>query len=233
MLKSAVSGLAFAGRFSLVAFVTATVLLSTAFAEEPPSSLEQLSQLQQEYGPFDGRQLQPVLEAGLALQEQGHHRDAIPLLQHAFQLSRVVDGLYNEAQLDLLDRLVDSEIALENWQRVDEHYAYMEQLYRHLYDEYDMRLEQGLQKIVAWHVNALEFDLDDRHEYHLRATNNLFKSRLRVAKNILDEDHPKFDFLYEGIALSASQLRLYSRMNRELLGDSSRRNRDAMIADID
>lgn len=204
-----------------------------AFTGEIAAPQEFIQALMMEFGPFDQRLLEPVADYGMRMQEQGRHQDAIQLLAHAFHLSRMVHGLYSEGQIELLDSLIGSEIAIENWEGVDKHYAYMEQLYRRLYDEYDIRLERGLQKIVVWHVNALEFNLDGKREYHLRATNALFKTRLKVANNILDKDDPKFAFLHEGIELSERELRLYSGVYRARLQDVGRRNRDAMLADLD
>lgn len=209
---------------------TDIAVVQDVFYDDPQDFIQDLVM---EFGPFDQRLLEPVGDYGLRLQEQGHHDDAIEFLEHAFHLSRMVHGPYSEQQLGLLDSLIESEIAMENWAGVDRHYVYMEQLYRRLYDEYDIRLERGLQKIVAWHVNALEFNLDGKREYHLRATNSLFKARLKVANNILDKDDPKFAFLHEGIALSARQLRLYSGVYRARIQETGRRNRDALLADLD
>ena len=169
-----------------------------------------------EYGPYDLRSALQLDERGQLLQEAGDHLNASLHFKQALHISRVNAGLYHESQIELLDSLIDCDIALRNWEAVNNHYAYMELLYRRLYSIEDVRLESGLQKVVAWHISAMNVNLNGKRFEHLLQANKLFKLRLRVAELTLMADDPKLDFLYGRVAASERQLYLSSSLNREI-----------------
>ena len=168
------------------------------------------------YGPYDYRLMEPLSDLGRHLQEAGDHASALAVFKQALHITRVNNGLIHESQIVLLDSMIQSDIALQNWSRANDHYAYMEHLYRRLYKVDDSRLEVGLQKIVSWHVNALNVNLDGRRLEHLQQANKLFKLRLQVAELTLTADDPKLDFLNHNIAVSERQLYLASEIAKEM-----------------
>ena len=81
----------------------------------------------------------------------------------------------------------------------------------------DPRLESGLRKVSAWHVNALNVNLDGRRIEHLRKANKLFKLRMQIAENTLSLDDPKFAVLAQNIEICERELFLASDLNREMM----------------
>lgn len=185
------------------------------------------------FNPYSLSGLEPAIESGIVYQESGQHAGAIDAFDQALQITRIKYGLYHETQIPLLEGIIFSGMELNDWEMVDERYAYMEHLYRKLYAIDDPRLERGLQKISSFHVNAFNINLDGRREYHLRRAANLFRTRLEVAENTLAEDHPRFQYLYEGIEISRQHLYLMSSAEREKREKRQGKARDNLLADLD
>lgn len=182
------------------------------------------------FNPYSLSGLEPAIESGIVSQESGQHAVAISAFDKALQITRIKYGLYHEAQIPLLEGIIVSGMEMRDWELVDERYAYMEHLYRKLYATDDPRLERGLQKISSFHVNAFNINLDGRREYHLRRAANLFRARLEVAENTLAEDHPRLEYLNEGIEISRHHLYRLSSTQREQHQSTAR---DRLLADLD
>ena len=178
--------------------------------------------------------LEPLIDLGLMMQEQNRHEEAVGYFQQARQASRIQNGLFDETQLLLTEAIIESELAMQNWEAVDGHYQHMEYLYHKLYDMDDPRLEAGLGKVSRW----LSFSLSakpvgDRID-QLHRANRLYKLRLQIAQSTLEPDHPKLAYLQENIAICEKQL--YPMPSHDQ--DRSRRSRKAygrnpVIASLD
>ena len=198
----------------------------------PAMSVAPVTLLSEEYNPYDDSQLENLVLQGRRQQEAGNHADAVGLFNMAWQSSRVTNGLYHASQVPLLESMIVSEIEMEDWQSVDDHYAYVELLLHRLYDKQDARLEAGLQSVSSWHVNAFNLNLDGRREQHLRKAYKILKLRLEVAENTLASDDPKFEFLNESIRLSETYLYLMSERYRQQLRQQEQAERDRLLATL-
>jgi hypothetical protein len=185
------------------------------------------------YSPYDHAFLEPLFDQGRRRQESGEHSEALSDFNKAWQVSRINYGLYHDSQLALLDSMIECEIQLEDWEAVDKHYAYMEHLYRRLYNIDDARLEHGLQKISSWHISALNINLDGKRIEHLRKANSIFKLRLKVAELTLSADDPKFASLHRSIQFSERQLYRASDLSKEIVRVQRRVRRDRLLAGTD
>lgn len=198
-----------------------------------PSELISADHDQTLFNPYDLNDLEPAIESGIRSQEASQHALAIEAFEQALQITRIRYGLFHEAQLPLLEGILVSGIELRDWEMVDQRYAYMENLYRRLYDIDDPRLEIGLEKISSFHINAFNSNLDGRREYHLRQAAKLFRTRLEVAENTLVEGHPRFAYLNQGIELSRQHLYLLSASQRQELGGRENSKRDQLLAGLE
>ncbi len=170
-----------------------------------------------DYSAYDQRQIEPLGDLGRQNQRSGEHRQALILFKQALHVARINNGLYHESQIPIIDNIIAAEISLRNWEGVNNYYAYQEHLYRRLYEMDDPRLELGLQKVSAWHINALNVNIDGRRIEHLRTANKLFKLRMQIAEHTLSLDHPKFAILAENIEICERELFLASDLNREMM----------------
>ena len=181
-----------------------------------PASRE-ITTIESGFGAYDQRQVESLGDLGRLSKSAGEHQQALRLFKQALHVARINQGLYHESQISIIDEIISAEIALKNWQEVNNFYAYQEHLYRRLYDMDDSRLEAGLRKVSAWHITALNVNLGGNRIEHLRKVNELFKLRMEIAENTLSLGHPKFAMLARNIELFERELFLSSDLNREML----------------
>lgn len=237
-----VSGQESATRFTSPQHQSSIVAQTSARQSSRQHSLDQfdqsIDQIQLNSGPYDYRLQEAYQSLGDELFDRGDFALAIVNFDKALHVARVSQGLYHESQIDLLKRLIASEIALQNWTSVDDRYSYLELLYRRVFDVTDPRLEYGLREVTNWHVNAYNVGIDDQRIEHLRRARNLFKARMEIAEATFDAAHPRVEQLKEYLSICERQLFLASDAYREFFISSNRRNptgreRGRFIATLD
>ena len=176
-----------------------------------------ITTLESEFGAYDFRQIESLEDLGRVNQSLGEHQQALVLFKQALHVTRINQGLYHESQISIVDDIISAEIALQNWEEVDNYYAYQEHLYRRLYGTDDSRLEIGLRKVSTWHIAALNVNLGGNRIEHLRKVNKLFKLRMKIAENTLPIDDPKFTMLARNIEIFERELFRSSDLNSEML----------------
>ncbi len=213
------------GLLALCGVATAQSFDSLSIQTQLPHTPARLIPAEQGLSPYRYQDMESLLSQGRAMQEQGNHRIAVAFLGQAWQAHRIRHGLYDESQLGLLEALILSEEALQNWEAVDDHYSYMELLYRRLYAVHDPRLEVGLGKVSAWLGNAMRLNFDGRRVEHLAKANRVYKLRLEVAQHTLAADDPKLAYLHENIKICERQLYSFADLDRNERNPRRRRPR--------
>ena len=170
-----------------------------------------------DFGAYDQRQIESLEGLGRLSQSLGEHQQASALFKQALHVARINQGLYHESHITIVDDIISAEISLKNWKEVNDFYGYQEHLYRRLYDTDDSRLDAGIRKVCAWHITALNVNLDGKRIHHLRKVNMLFKLRMQIAENTLPLDDPKFAMLARNIKIFERELFLSSDLSREML----------------
>jgi len=140
----------------------------TEYGSPVSLSQEALPVLETPFTPYLDTDTQAIMIRAVRFQEEGDHDSASELFAQAWQIARVSNGLYHQSLIPIVERMITSEVALENWQAVDNKYGLLEHLYRRLYDTDDERLESGLQKVSSWHVNAFNSNIDGKRKKHLQ-----------------------------------------------------------------
>lgn len=189
-------------------------LFDTENAAKPSLATEAVSQyavlveeLESEFGPFDSRLSEPLLSTGDMLAESGDYHGAINYIERALHVLRINQGLYSEPQIAIVERLVEYNVALEDWAAVDENFRYLEFLYNRLYDEGGMKWDYGIAQVADWHVIAINHNLGDDLEEHLRQANKLFKLRLAYAEQDERVEQQVIDVLRHNVQYTAYHLR--------------------------
>ena len=181
------------------------------------SASRAMTTLESEFGAYDLRQIELLEDLGRFSQSSGEQRQALVLFKQALHVARINQGLYHESQISIVDDIISAEIALQNWEEVNNFCAYQEHLCRRLYDTDDSRLEAGLTKVSAWHITALNVNLGGNRIKHLRKVSKLFKLRMQIAENTLSLDDPKFAMLARNIKIFERELYISSDLNNEMM----------------
>ena len=173
--------------------------------------------LESDFGAYDLRQIELLEDLGRFSQSSGEHRQALVFFKQALHVARINQGLYHESQISIVDDIISAEFALQNWEEVNDYYAYQEHLYLRLYDTDDSRLDAGLRKVSAWHITALNVNLRGNRIEHLRKVNKLFKLRMQIAENTQPLDDPKLAMLARNIEIFERELYISSDLNNEMM----------------
>lgn len=163
--------------------------------------------IESEFGPFDSRLSEPLLSVGDMLAERGAYIEALVYLERALHIMRINYGLYSEAHIPVVERLIDSNVALEDWDAVDANFRHLEFLYTRLFEQGSEQWYYGIAQVADWHIVAINHNLGDDLEDHLRAANKLFKQRLSYVEKIEDVDQEVIDVLRHNVEYTALHLR--------------------------
>jgi len=162
------------------------------------------------YGAYDQAPIDELVQLADTQSLIGDYGNAISHLKQALQLNRINNGLYHYSQIEIVDELIANEILMENWEAVNHYYDLEELLYRRLFELTDARLEVGLEKITAWHISAINEDIDDNAREHLTKLQELLAIRLGIVENLLGNDNARYEFIFvtlEHVELELKKLR--------------------------
>ena len=94
----------------------------TALELQPQRSIQAyqnvISELESDHGAFDPRIGEALLSIGKLYRAQGRHKDAVNVLNRALHISKVSGGLYNLAQIGIIDLIIDSNSELQDWEEL-------------------------------------------------------------------------------------------------------------------
>lgn len=185
-----------------------------SFTDRPDADAEEfvllVEQVETQHGPFDYRLSEPLQAAGSALEKQGDFQQALRLYDRALHVTRINSGLYSEAQVAIVEKMINANVALENWAVVDDQFRYLHLLYTRLYKDGTPELRRGLAQISDWHVLAINNDFGTDRVDHLREANKLFNQRLTMMEGIVADDDPVMHTLRYNISITQYHLRLLS-----------------------
>ena len=222
-----------------VDFNSPTSLESLALQVEQPRALELTPSLdrfnssiktyEQRGGAWDQNLAQELQTSGLLYQEQGEHLEAIDAFTRALQVNRINFGLDNLQQIPLVEQLIDSYLALGEWDKADQYHDYLYYTHRKALDEYDPRMLAVHERIANWSMNLFYLQHGEDVGRRLIVAYNAFRSASEIAKKSFGNDDDRYiNFLNE----MASTAFLVS-VNRELMLASSRTQNPGQVTYYD
>jgi hypothetical protein len=171
-----------------------------------------VAELRAENATYSLQLLDPLLALAAVQEETGDNQGAVTTLLEALYISRANFGLFDEAQVGILDRLISIQQREQNWEEVDELYATMEQVYLELIKSGREFPDAGLDKIVAWHLYAFREGVDRHPLYHIEKAGNIMRKQLELA-NSTGADAAQTSYLAGGIA-AIDQFLQWNRIQR-------------------
>lgn len=161
-----------------------------------------IKDLESNQGIYGAQLGEPLMGLGLAYQIENDHERAAATFKRALQIKRINNGLYDLDQVPILDQLIKSNIAKQNWMDVDGNYQRMLWLHRRNYEGDDPGLLTALDRVGRWKLNAHRHRLlKDREEYLLRDADRIYRETIAAvsARNATD---PRLIGLLYGQALA-------------------------------
>ena len=103
------------------------------------------------------RLIGPLQGLGFTYAAAGQYDAATVVLERALQISQRSGGLFNLDQLDLLEPLIASDVALGHGRDADRHHVYAYQVAAHHYGPRDQRLIPALSNLARWYAQTGRF----------------------------------------------------------------------------
>ncbi len=120
--------------------------------------VDQLRELELEQGPYSAGLAEPLDSLGRYYLAQGLHPQAVAMYSRALHVVRINDGLYSQRQLPLLRGLLSAYREAEDWETLDERYAYFFRLLGNGKPPFtELRVRAALE-FLRWQREALRLD---------------------------------------------------------------------------
>ena len=143
---------------------------------------------------------------GAAYQAINQHAEAIAVLERALHITRVNNGLYNIDQIAILEEIIESNTAMEDWENLSKNYSYLYWVNKRNYGDYDIKLLPIIDRIGRWHLQAFTSELDEQGFRHLLEADQLFERAIAIIELNHGENDPRLINALYGVALTNYQM---------------------------
>lgn len=150
----------------LLVCITASAVIVPATVSAQTSSPESSNH----YTPISQRE---GLETAETMMQRGDTDAAEVVYRHVFESLRADQGLYHEAQLPVLDRLLAANLARQDWEQFNHYLDYHRALTDRIYQNQAGRLAEALETGADWHQRAALVMADEHRTWHLIRARNL------------------------------------------------------------
>lgn len=148
---------------------------------------QSVNKLQTTHGPFDPRLSDPLLGLGHALKNQGAYSEAADIFKRAMYIKRVNNGLYDIGQISILENIIECNMALQNWDEVDDEYHYLLWIFEKAYPKPDPARLEALDEVISWHLAAFNLSTETVPARHLITVRDLNKTAVALAEQLYGE----------------------------------------------
>ncbi|WP_193164964.1 tetratricopeptide repeat protein [Microbulbifer hainanensis] len=136
---------------------------------------ERIEEMEAEQGAYGAGIDEQLMGLGTALQRAGKHEEAISEFRRAMLINRVNEGLYSLNQVPMIERMIDSQIALSKWEDANDNQEYLYWLNERNYGEEDPRMLPVINDLSRWHLQAYVDEKGGTLFEHLISATNLYE----------------------------------------------------------
>ncbi len=151
-------------------------------------ALDQIELLESSRGPYDAALSEQLVSLGVGYQQQGQHELAIEAFKRAMHIDRIHEGLYNLNQAPVFERLIESYVALGDWDEANDRHHHLYWLHRRNFGKDDPRMLPVLDKLSNWHINAFTTKGNVYYDHLINA-----QSIYNMAVEIIDDHYGTYD----------------------------------------
>jgi len=179
---------------------------------------EKLQTLESEFGPYDASLREVLKDMGRYYLELGQFQSAAQFYERALSITRISDGLYSPAQMEVLTNLISAYKAAGDWQAADDKEHLALHLETRLYEPGSQAYAEAVLAFGEWKLQAVRGNLLQRSALanmrdieELQYTYGMALGNGAVPNEGVDpmRGQTRFDLLY-GKAYAEAQLADYS-----------------------
>ena len=175
-----------------------------------------LASIEEASGPWGSGLTEQLLAVGTLEQEQGNHIEAIESLSRAVHISRITNGLYTLDQVAALEKIIQSYIAVENWQDADIYQNYLFFIEHRAYGASDPRIIASLERLALWNMEMFSIGFGEALGVRLSNAQMLQNAAIRAVVIHFGEDDQRLPDLLTSLANSAYQVKMYPEYAAEV-----------------
>lgn len=162
-----------------------------------------VSQIEASGGAWDANLVESLSALGRLQQAQGDHAAAVATLDRALHINRINSGLHTTEQIEIVEGLIESYLALQDWEKADLFHSYLFYIQQKAYGPNDPRMVPALARLGEWNLQAFEIGFGDPLGLRLSTANILYNSAARMLSLHFGRDDDRFVPYLENIAESA------------------------------
>nr|WP_255774680.1 energy transducer TonB [Microbulbifer zhoushanensis] len=136
---------------------------------------QRIEEMEAEYGAYGTGIDEQLVGLATALQNSGAHEEAIKEFRRAMLINRVNEGLYSLNQIPMIERMIDSQIALNQWDEANDNQEYLYWLHEQNYGNSDPRMLPVIERLSSWHLRAYVEEKGETLFEHLISATNLYQ----------------------------------------------------------
>ncbi|GAA4950960.1 hypothetical protein GCM10025791_34160 [Halioxenophilus aromaticivorans] len=161
---------------------------STAQAAPADDVYDEIARIESEQGAFGASLGEHLLSLATGYQARGKHVEAVEAFKRALHVQRINEGLYSMNQVPAMEAMIESQIALGDWDEAAKRHSHMYWLHQRNFGVDDPRMLPMLEKMSSWHLNA--FSLSPVNiANHLLSAHQLFAMSI----DIIDKNYGRED----------------------------------------
>ena len=157
---------------------------STAAKQDQQTLIDELrlaiEEVEAEGGPYDAGLREPLGDLADQLTAIGEHSEALQLYGRLLHISRINEGLYSDSQFPIIEKVINGNLALQDWKALNDSQDYRYFLSQQVYaDDQQARL-QSLDRHINWKLMNLGFDTVKDKSQHLFELRDLSDQALEI-----------------------------------------------------
>nr|WP_255771608.1 hypothetical protein [Microbulbifer guangxiensis] len=152
-------------------------------SEVVDSYRERIEEMEAQYGAYGAGIDEQLVGLATALQRNGAHEEAISEFRRAMLINRVNEGLYSLNQVPMIENMIESQIALNQWEDANDNQQYLYWLHARNYGENDPRMLPVIDSLSRWHLQAYKEEKGGTLFEHLISATDLYSLAVDIITN--------------------------------------------------
>ena len=169
-----------------------------------------LEELEFRGGAWSAQIAEELTTLGSLLHQQGDYEESIEIFDRAVHVNRVNHGLYSPEQIPLVEKMVESHVALGQWKEADEQQQYAFYVQNKAYGARDPRMIAVFQNLARWNVTSFYRGIDPDPTQRLLQTYLLYRAAADTVEAHFGRRDPRYIELLQDVAGASDMMSRYA-----------------------
>lgn len=175
-----------------------------------------IQNLEVEGGAWNGALIETLAGLGNLQQELRNHGAALASFDRAMHISRINNGLHNQNQIPLVNEIIESNLAIGNWEQADLYYDYLFFVQQKSFGLTDPRIIPILEDLGNWNMRAFTIGYGDVLGLRLSTAQLVFDAAARLIGSHYGRVDERFIPFNMSLAKSAFQVAMHPALINEM-----------------